>query len=363
VTDNSSLISDEVGSLAEQFEAAPLRTTAAVLARRRRLVLGIPLVFATFALTYFLLFGSYLAQSSFMPQSSGSSLAGLAGIAAQFGSRLPSGLGGDASESLDFYSRLLSSPTLLDRVARHEYRFRRDDTDSTLIVGNLYTLYGYTEGTQSERTRRLVEQLQARVSTDVDRLGNTVTLRVKAPYPELAQQLNRQLLEALNLFNLQQRQSAAAAQRRFAEERTASARLELKIVEDSLRRFLEANRIYQSDPRLVVEFGRLQRRIELAQTVYVTLARTLEESRIEEVRNTPVITVIDRPELFAKRSRSLAVVFLGAFTVGMLVSVTAAVIIEALRTGSIDSRGGTRNRRPQLSRVWRRLLRVRTPAP
>jgi len=317
-------------SLPERFEASPLRTTLWVLLRRPRLVLGAPLSLAVVAFSYFLFFGSYVATATFMPQSSASGLGGLAGLAAQFGSRLPGGLGGDASESLDFYAGLLRSPALLERVAQREYRFRRSENDTALVTTNLYQLYGYADESESERTRLLVEQLQKRVTSSVNRLGNTVSLRVKAPYPELAQQISRQLLTSLNEFNLQQRQSAAGAQRRFAEERTVAARTELVVAEDSLRRFLQANRIYESDPRLVVEFNRFQRRIDLAQTVYTTLSQSLEESRIEEVRNTPVITVIDRPELFSKRSRNLGVVFFGALLAGLVASVAAAVVIEVL---------------------------------
>lgn len=315
------------------FEVAPLRTVAVLLLRRPRLLLGFPLGFATLVFSYFFFFGSFVAQSSFIPQSSGAGLGGLAGLAAQFGSSLPSVLGGDASESLDFYASLLRSPALLDRVAAHQYAFRKREGDSTSTVGTLYKLYGYDDEPASDRTRLMVERLQKRVSASVNRLGNIVVLKVKAPYPELAQQINRQMLESLNEFNLQQRQTAAGAQRRFAEERVSAARTVLMATEDSMRRFLETNRIYESDPRLVVEFGRLQRRIDLAQSVFTSLSQTLEETRIEEVRNTPVITVIDRPELFSKRSRNLAVVFVGAFVFGLAVSVAAVLLLEYLTGG------------------------------
>jgi uncharacterized protein involved in exopolysaccharide biosynthesis len=44
------------------------------------------------------------------------------------------------------------------------------------------------------------------------------------------------------------------------------------------------------------EANRLQRRVDLRQQVYSSLAQSYENARIEEVRNTPVTTVITRPE-------------------------------------------------------------------
>lgn len=281
---------------------------------------------------FFRVLGSHVAQSSFAPQSSGGGLGALAGLAAQFGGRLPGGLGGDATESLDFYAGLVRSPEILAKVAEKEYSFQRSEDDTTKTRGNLYKYYGIRGETESERRRKMVEKLQGRVSAGVNRLGNTVSIRVKAPYPELAQQVNRALLERVNDFNLQQRQSAAGAQRRFVELRVQAAQRELMFTEDSMRVFLERNRAYESDPRLVMEQARLQRRIDLRQTVYTTLAQSFEEARIEEIRNTPVITIIDPPELYTKRSRNPIVMGVLAFLAALGVAGAFALAREAVES-------------------------------
>jgi uncharacterized protein involved in exopolysaccharide biosynthesis len=52
----------------------------------------------------------------------------------------------------------------------------------------------------------------------------------------------------------------------------------------------------------------------------VTLAQAYEQARIEEVRNTPVITVINDPELYATRARSPVMMGFLAFIVGLMLA-------------------------------------------
>lgn len=321
-----------VGDSAEavRFDDAPLFVFAKALVARSRLILGPPIALGVAAFLFFFVFGSHVAQSSFSPQSSSAGLGSLAGLAAQFGTKLPGSLGGDA-ESLDFYAALLRSPGLLEEVARPVYRFRRSEKDSTVLQGTLYQFYGIEGDTPNELRLAMIERLENRVSASVSRLSNMVVVKVKAPYPELAQQINRNLLSQLNAFNLEQRQSAARAQREFVEARVTASRAELVNAEDAMRTFLERNRQFESDPGLVVEHARLQRQIEIRQAVFLTLSQNLEESRIEEVRNTPVITVVDAPELYTKRSRGPLTMGIAAFVFALAGTVFLVGVLEYLK--------------------------------
>ena len=60
-----------------------------------------------------------------------------------------------------------------------------------------------------------------------------------------------------------------------------------------MKTFYERNRGWQQAPELVFQEGRLRRQVDVSQEVYLTLKREHEAARIEEVNDTPVITVID----------------------------------------------------------------------
>jgi uncharacterized protein involved in exopolysaccharide biosynthesis len=116
----------------------------------------------------------------------------------------------------------------------------------------------------------------------------------------LAEQLVLSFLDEVNQFNLETRRSQAASERTFTEQRVQEVRHELRRAEDDLQRFLQRNRDYRNSPQLTFEQDRLAREVAVRQALYTTLSQALEKAKIEEVRDTPVITVVERPEMPAK---------------------------------------------------------------
>ena len=105
------------------------------------------------------------------------------------------------------------------------------------------------------------------------------------------------MLDLLDSFNLETRQPQAASERRFVEERLGQAKDELLDAEDRLLTFLNQNREFQNSSQLSFEHDRLLREVRLRQDVVTSLTESHEQARIEEVRNTPVITIVQAPEL------------------------------------------------------------------
>jgi hypothetical protein len=94
---------------------------------------------------------------------------------------------------------------------------------------------------------------------------------------------------------LQRRQSQAAAEREFTFRRLEEVRGDLRQAENRFEAFLERNRGFDS-PSLLFEQDRLRRAVSLQQQLFTTLAQAYEQAKIDEVRDTPVITVIEAPE-------------------------------------------------------------------
>jgi uncharacterized protein involved in exopolysaccharide biosynthesis len=103
------------------------------------------------------------------------------------------------------------------------------------------------------------------------------------------------------------------------------AEAELRAAEDELRDWLERNRQFENSPELRFQYERLQRQVTIKQEVFTTLRRSYEEARIQEVNDTPVITVIDRavpPEQKSSPKRKLNVIL--ALFLGGIVGVFGA---------------------------------------
>jgi uncharacterized protein involved in exopolysaccharide biosynthesis len=250
----------------------------------------------------------------------------LAGLASQFG-LLAAGGGGD---NLEFYAKLPTSRELLRELALSEFRFTTKEHPADTLHGNLLQLLGVDGDTPEERLDRTIRILKENVAASADIKVGSVVLEVTAPWPELAELMNRRVLDLVSEFNLHKRQSRASAERKFVEGRLHDTRLKLDSAESAYADFLEQNRRYQESPRLTYMAGRLQRRIDIQQGVYASLAKSYEDARIEEVRNTPVVTVVDPPEDAARRAGSgLVLNSILGIVVGGLLGIGLALIKEA----------------------------------
>ena len=293
-----------------------------ILIRARRLIVACTLAVVLPAAVVALLFPSYHADSQFVPQKS-SGRPNLAGLAAQFGFMLP---GVAEEESPDFYATLIQSRELLGDVVRARYRLAGPGGELDTATTELITIYSIEHDEPQGVLLKATDVLRDHLKVSRDLRTGIVTVRTVARWPQLAEAINRQVLTSVNDFNLRKRQSRAASEREFVDGRLAQARVELEEAEGELRRFLEQNR-YRNSPRLLFEAERLERRVDLRQQVYVTLAQALEQARIDEVRNTPVITVVDSPEGSAERSPTL----LRNVVVGTLVGLVMGILLALVR--------------------------------
>ena len=269
---------------------------------RWRLAVALPLVAAAAAALSAIVFREYTARSRFVPQTARSDVSRLAGLAAQMGFAVG---GGGPAESPDFYVDLVGSGEVLRPAVQRELRFAARPGGDTLS-GTWLDLLGIQGDSPEERVQNGIDALRVSLSAGASLKSGIVTLRTTAPTAGLAEAINLAILDLLATFDRERRQAGARAERVFVEDRLAGAKAELHDAEAALATFLDHNRRPDA-PRLTMEMERLQRQVALRQQVYAALAQAHEQASLEEVRNTPVITIIDRPEGSARRGRGVLV--------------------------------------------------------
>jgi len=298
------------------------------LLRHRRLVVGWVFVCGGTAGLLMALLRGYRAESSFAPQVNQTSASSLAGLASQFGFNVASLTGGP---TLDFYASVANSRAILTKVAEATYSFVPQEGESDSVSGTLVQILNLRGATSLERLQRTVKKLDHMVTVTKDEDAGIVTIEVSAKWSPLAEQINRKVLSLVNDVSLSQHQAQASAERTFTIGRLQEARGQLDSAENALQAFLEKNRTYQDSPRLTVEAGRLQRRVDFLQQVYLTLAQAYERATIEEARNTPVITVIDLPEGSGHRPGSLALGVVVGLIVGGVVGALHGIVRDYMK--------------------------------
>jgi uncharacterized protein involved in exopolysaccharide biosynthesis len=266
--------------------------------RHPLLIVGLPLaLFAWVVGTGLLGRRSYSASAAFMPQVSQSPRSQLSGLAAQFGITVSAG---ETGQTPAFYVELLRSREILGRVVDTRYTVV---TDTGKVTGTLLDYYNAPGKTPAERRETAIQWLDEAIKANPGLKTGIVRFSVSASYPTLALQIAQKILAELNDFNLNGRRSRAGAERRFVEQRMQEARADLAQAEERLQGFLQGNREFVSASELAFRRDRLEREILMRQQLYTSLAQSYEQARIDEVRDTPVITLVEPPVLPARPER------------------------------------------------------------
>jgi uncharacterized protein involved in exopolysaccharide biosynthesis len=259
----------------------------------------------------------YTSTTSFVPEApkESSLSASLGGLANQFG------LSGNEANpySAEFIARVLESRYIREAILRTEFGNRP--------LLDILEIRGENPG---KRLEKGLDRLDGATAIALDQRTGVVSLKVTLEDPVLAAAVANRMVEELNKFNVERRRSQSGEERAFAERRLEEARRELDAAEERLAEFLRRNRMFSEFSLVGVEARRLERSVQLKQEVLVTLSRAYEEARIDEVRDTPVLTVIDRADPPASKSwprRTLTI--LGAAVFGTLLGTGLAFLAEA----------------------------------
>jgi len=217
---------------------------------------------------------------------------GLTALASRFG------IGPSAqAQSPEFYTSLLATRSIVDPVLLDTIRTSQGQLTSLLD-------FLHVKGDSlSERLERGAKKLvETATTTSVDDQTGIVTLLVELRDSRVAADVAMRLVARLDSFNLVTRQSEARARAQFLEVRLGSAQRDLARAEDSLRSFYERNRRIADSPALQFEEGRLKRVVDLRQQVFLTLNQEYEQARIDQVRDTPVLTILQPAIVPTKRA-------------------------------------------------------------
>ena len=311
-------------------DGLPLRRTLDSIWRQRRLMGALALALAVVTVVVSLILPrSYTSITTFMPQASQGKFAQLSGLAAEFGFNVSAS---EPAASPAFYAFLLQSRELLRSAVRGTYDLPAKDTTRR---GSLVEWYHPSGDTPAQREDEAIDRLRRDLRAATDGETGTVQLKVRNRSPRLAFEITARLMDLVSEFNLQKRQTQAAAERKFVETQVQEAATRLHGAEDRLQGFLQQNREYRSSPQLLFAYDRLFREVTMQQQVYNSLAQAFEQARIDEVRNTPVLTLVDPPNLPAEPDRRwlLAKALLAAL-LGAMIGAFVALLRDFLgRTG------------------------------
>ncbi len=257
----------------------------------------------------------YEAQTTLSPAPSTNERLSLGSTLATLGGQLGIDLGAtEGRTQLRFYPTLLQSNWLLTRLATTTQV--GDTTLAALLIGKPATHDSLTQ----LQIDRLLAELRRSLRVEVDERANVFTVWIRLPSRAMALAAAERIIALVTEFDTRVRRTRASENRRFLESRTDSARIALAEAEDNLARFEQRNRAYAQSPDLNLDHQRLLRQVTLLQDVFLALARNLEQARIDEVKETPVLTVVDPPTARWRKAEPRRIqIVAGAIALGALI--------------------------------------------
>jgi uncharacterized protein involved in exopolysaccharide biosynthesis len=310
----------------ETDAAVVVRSAGLFLLRRRRwIAVGAATAFAL-AMTYVFLRPRHWSSTTRFEVQSRQGAGGASALAAQFGILMP---GSPAGPSPAFFAQLVETHDLLAGVA--EVPAPTDD-GRTVPVRDLLRP---DEKDLARRRERAVRDLAEAIRGVVDARAGLVTITVTTQWPQVSQTVAASVLAAIQRYNTKVRQSQASIERQFTEARVNDAGIELRNAENRFLDFARANRGWETArvPDIPAQGKRLEYDVQLKQSVYTTLMQSFEQARIEELRDTPAITVVDVPNLpLWPDSRGVFRWAVGSVVLGGVLGLLGALAAELRRS-------------------------------
>jgi uncharacterized protein involved in exopolysaccharide biosynthesis len=302
-------------------------TLASTVLRRRRFILALGFIGGVLGgLVGLLSTRTYTSTASFLAQAADQGNAGgLAAAASQLGIRVPTS-GPGWSPAL--YAQIARSRSVLGPIAADTFTVPEAGNGPIRTI-DLLKVKGKDEAT---RLALGAQQLTRMVQTSEVKPLGTVSVTVTTPWPSFSMALADRVLQRLNAFNVETRRSQATSEREFVDQQVSAAEKALRGAENRMQEFLQNNRAI-SAPHLQFDRDRLQREVTMAQSVYTTLLQSREEARIREVRDTPVITVLEEPRVPLKgNSRGGLLKAIGGSLLGVVLAMLWVFVAEAVRS-------------------------------
>ena len=310
-----------------------------VLAKQLKLLIITPLVFGVITAFYvlFMVGPTYVSSAKIMSSSGGSSTSQLQGLAAQFGVTVQGG-----SEGAQWvYPEIIKSRTLARSLLDRKFDTNKYGPQKSLLQ---ILTYGNEEPEVGPDTLMKfgIESYLGMINVEQDK-QQIYTVTVSTFEPQFAADLCAALIEELDKHQRAYKTEKVKETRLFIEGRIVDVQKELEEAEEALKDFVDRNRQIQGSPALLLEQQRLTREASVLTGVFTTLKQQLEMTKIDEVKESALVQVLDPPEapLYRdKPKRKLSVLL--SLILGFGFAVVVAFVKEYASNSDDEEKGKLR---------------------
>ena len=288
-----------------------------ILARQLKIIIITPTIYCTWTIIQVMFFTEpfYTSTAKIMSSSGGGGISRAAGLAAQFGIALPTG----QTEPNWVYPDIIRSRTLARAMLKRKFDTAKFGPQKPLLQILTYG-NGKPEFGMDTLEILAIETFIDMIDISEDAKTRIYTLTLSSSEPQFASDIILALIEELDTHQKEYNKAITNKARQFIEERIIDVGKELRAAEETLKDFTVSNRRIENSPLLLLEHQRLAREVSIPAGVITMLKQQLETAKIEEVKESDYVIILDPPEAPLERSgpnKRKMVIFAGFLGIGL----------------------------------------------
>ena len=175
---------------------------------------------------------------------------------------------------------------------------------------NIFNNYVFDSSYVREKA---INRFKDHIEISEDRLSGLITITATMEDPLISANIANFIGNQVQLYIQKENSAQSTKEKIFISDRLAIVKNELELAELELKDFKERNRGYDDSPELFMLFSQLFREVEAKKEVYLTLQQQLELARIEEVKQSPILHILDHAIPPSKKSSPNRILFLVVF--------------------------------------------------
>ena len=140
---------------------------------------------------------------------------------------------------------------------------------------------------------RAIKKFNDHVKVTEDRNSGLIKISTIFEDPIIAANMANFIGNQVEIYIQKENSAQSTKEKLFISERLLIVKKELENSELQLKDFKERNRGYEDSPELFMIYSQFFREVEVKKEVYLTLQQQLELARIEEVKQSPILHILD----------------------------------------------------------------------
>lgn len=264
----------------------------------------------------FLFTNYYLSEISLYPEKK-STLQGLGqfqSLASNFGMNMP-----DNNQNINIPD-VVKSRLIANKVLDEKWLKKNGKNVSLYELWGmekppLFSLNKKTKLDSAYIKEKAVKNFSDHIEVLEDRLTGLIKIKVKLEDPLISSSVANFIGREVQLYIQKANSAKSTKEKLFISDRLHIVKEELESSEQVLKDFKERNRGYEDSPELFMMFSRLFRVSEAKKQVYLTLQQQLELARIEEVKQSSILHILDDAVPPTRKSEPNRFLFLIIFTI------------------------------------------------